>query len=313
MSTIASSSFQNATRELSRIGDLFQRHDTSVEELAPYILRCWRDLTLTWCSLTASQEAPCSNANSVKQMMEELQIEGLALPQDFSAEQLYSQIVALEESTQVFATQNSDSAISKEALTLHYRVLLQTTARLRTKLPSRYTGLRQARTVLLLLVLVVLASATAYVLWPEKPWKVAVYANTDLRGPAERLEASRGVSFDSREFTSGPSPRLYSYSATFESELHLSQATELVFRLLSDDGSRLFVDGKNILDQWKVQWAQEKEATVALEAGIHSVRLDYFQAGGEAVLSLDIYEGEGDEKKPFDRSHFHYPDKPGPQ
>src|SRR5438874_2847889 len=62
--------------------------------------------------------------------------------------------------------------------------------------------------------------------------------------------------------------------------LKTEHAGEHTFYLFSDDGSRLFIDGKLILDNGGTHPAIEKIATIDLKPGIHAIKLEYFQAGG---------------------------------
>jgi hypothetical protein len=49
------------------------------------------------------------------------------------------------------------------------------------------------------------------------------------------------------------------------------------FHVVSDDGARLWVDGRLIIDDWKVRGTQERSGSIALEAGKKvSIRLEYF-------------------------------------
>ena len=49
------------------------------------------------------------------------------------------------------------------------------------------------------------------------------------------------------------------------------------FLTLADDGIRLWVDGRLLIDNWAVQGATEKSASVALEARKrYDIRLDYY-------------------------------------
>ncbi len=58
------------------------------------------------------------------------------------------------------------------------------------------------------------------------------------------------------------------------------------FHALVDDGVRVFVDGALIIDQWRVGQARELSADYNLIDGSHSIRLEYFEAGGDAQVSL---------------------------
>ena len=48
------------------------------------------------------------------------------------------------------------------------------------------------------------------------------------------------------------------------------------FFLMSDDGSRLFIDGKNIVDHGGLHAMEEKSGTSELKAGLHDIRIEFF-------------------------------------
>jgi hypothetical protein len=56
----------------------------------------------------------------------------------------------------------------------------------------------------------------------------------------------------------------------------------------SDDGIRVFVDDKKVIDSWKPQGATPLRAEVALGAGAHKVRVEYYQATGGARLQFAL-------------------------
>ncbi|OLF19182.1 family 16 glycoside hydrolase [Actinophytocola xanthii] len=58
------------------------------------------------------------------------------------------------------------------------------------------------------------------------------------------------------------------------------------FRLTSDDGSRLYIDDQLVVDHDGLHAEEPKDGTVTLTAGYHSLRVEYFEAGGEQVLRL---------------------------
>ncbi|WP_454859483.1 family 16 glycoside hydrolase [Promicromonospora soli] len=59
------------------------------------------------------------------------------------------------------------------------------------------------------------------------------------------------------------------------------------FRLTSDDGSRLVIDDAVVIDHDGLHGAEPKEGTVALTAGHHDLRVEYFENGGDNVLRLE--------------------------
>ncbi|WP_129789312.1 family 16 glycoside hydrolase [Promicromonospora panici] len=59
------------------------------------------------------------------------------------------------------------------------------------------------------------------------------------------------------------------------------------FRLTSDDGSRLVIDDSIVIDHDGLHGAEPKEGTVALTTGVHDLRVEYFENGGDNVLRLE--------------------------
>lgn len=54
----------------------------------------------------------------------------------------------------------------------------------------------------------------------------------------------------------------------------------------SDDGSRLFIDGKQVVDNGGLHAAEEKEGEVELKAGDHEIKIEFFENGGQAVCQV---------------------------
>lgn len=57
------------------------------------------------------------------------------------------------------------------------------------------------------------------------------------------------------------------------------------FATRSDDGSRLYVDNRLVVDNWGMHGNDSQSGDVALAAGSHSLRVEYFQAGGGDALA----------------------------
>jgi hypothetical protein len=68
---------------------------------------------------------------------------------------------------------------------------------------------------------------------------------------------------------------------------NLTVATgEYTFRLRSDDGSELYIDDKLVIDNDGLHGAEDKDGTVQLTAGMHALRVNFFEAGGGQELRL---------------------------
>jgi cytochrome c len=68
--------------------------------------------------------------------------------------------------------------------------------------------------------------------------------------------------------------------------LNLKKTTNVVFRLVSDDGARLFINNEEVIDNGGNHALEPKDGEVNLKAGKHPFRLEYYQGGGGKGLSL---------------------------
>src|SRR5205807_1252852 len=60
------------------------------------------------------------------------------------------------------------------------------------------------------------------------------------------------------------------------------------FRLTGDDGVRLWVDDRLVINAWKPEAATEHVAEHYLEGGDHVLRVEYFERTGAATVSLHV-------------------------
>ena len=74
------------------------------------------------------------------------------------------------------------------------------------------------------------------------------------------------------------------YGVVFTGKLTAPKDGEYTFSLASDDGGRIAVDGKKVVEDDGVHPANVREGKVKLKAGEHDFRLEYFQQAGEAEL-----------------------------
>ncbi len=121
--------------------------------------------------------------------------------------------------------------------------------------------------------------------WREGPWRAQYFASSAFEG--EPLVLREG-DVDAAWGRKGPAPGLPDdrFSARYDTCLVTAEALEITFVLTSDDGSRLFVDGELVLDNWGVHTTRPKSADVPIAAGTHHVRVEYFDDRGPARLEL---------------------------
>ena len=109
--------------------------------------------------------------------------------------------------------------------------------------------------------------------------EVSDLPNLDTLKP-DREQVSRGLDIS-------VAGRDSNFIVSFRGYLPIAKPGNHLFRLSSDDGSVLYIDGKKIIDNDGVHANDSKQNAIRLDAGIHEIRVDYFEAGGEEVLTLD--------------------------
>jgi len=58
------------------------------------------------------------------------------------------------------------------------------------------------------------------------------------------------------------------------------------FTVSADDGVRLWLDDRLLIDQWQHPQVATYSADIALSAGYHRVRLEYYEGEGSAGVRL---------------------------
>jgi hypothetical protein len=78
-------------------------------------------------------------------------------------------------------------------------------------------------------------------------------------------------------------------------ELLVPEPGDYTFRLTSDDGSRLFLGGRLLIDHDGRHGTTAQESTpVRLEAGAHPLLVEHFDAGGSRSLRLEWWRPGSD-------------------
>lgn len=113
------------------------------------------------------------------------------------------------------------------------------------------------------------------------------FNNINLEGAPARTRTDAQIDFNTP--ITGLATEAYSVRWTSTYTPRKSGPTTFLFR--ADDGCRLFIDGKPVINHWQASAATTQSATVELRAGqAYQIRAEYFQSGGNAVAQLRIVE-----------------------
>lgn len=104
-----------------------------------------------------------------------------------------------------------------------------------------------------------------------------------------KLEPVATGTLDDGLITLAPASKIKGgFGMVFEGRLTLTEAEEYRFSLTSDDGSALAVDGETVVGNDGIHPAKTQRMKEKLEPGEHTLKVLYFDGGGQRFLSLNI-------------------------
>ena len=121
---------------------------------------------------------------------------------------------------------------------------------------------------------------------------IAVMPNFNLLMPIYTF-VTANLDVPPREYTEGfPSPKqqtiVENFAIRFRGQLAVDTPGKWMFSLYSDDGSKLFIDGKLVVDNDGIHAPRLEGGSVTLSAGRHPVEIHYFQ-GPRHTIALQWF------------------------
>ncbi|MBM3189950.1 MAG: hypothetical protein FJZ90_14655, partial [Chloroflexi bacterium] len=116
-------------------------------------------------------------------------------------------------------------------------------------------------------------------------WMGAYYANPDAAGRPVFLRDDERLDFDWGEGSPGQGIPVDNFSARWTRTLAF-EGGPYRFSASADDGVRLYVDGKLLIDQWREPAAGRHTADVTLSQGMHTIVVEYYDRAGNARLQI---------------------------
>jgi hypothetical protein len=86
------------------------------------------------------------------------------------------------------------------------------------------------------------------------------------------------------------------FALEYEGYINIDQEGEYVFYLRSNDGSILRIGNEIVVDNDGDHGVEQKQGEIELTAGLHPIRVSYFDSGGSQELQV-IYQGPGVKKQ----------------
>jgi mono/diheme cytochrome c family protein len=80
----------------------------------------------------------------------------------------------------------------------------------------------------------------------------------------------------------------HGFGLVFDADLIIPETGDYVFSLTSDDGSALIIDGETLIGNDGIHPAKTVTMKEVLQAGNHTMQVQYFDGGGQRVLALSV-------------------------
>ncbi|HOU12714.1 MAG TPA: PA14 domain-containing protein [Anaerolineae bacterium] len=118
---------------------------------------------------------------------------------------------------------------------------------------------------------------------PAEAWLGEYFGNTQLSGKpvATRMDGQIGFEWGLGSPISGLPENYFGVRWTRKVSFF---EDNYAFCAMADDGVRLYVDGVRVIDEWHASNAQSYCAEVDVTKGVHTVMVEYYEDGGNALI-----------------------------
>jgi hypothetical protein len=130
-------------------------------------------------------------------------------------------------------------------------------------------------------------------------------------GPAIYTSSLNLPPQDFKQGFPGVTKRTEWFAIDYTGKFWIADPGMYTFALLSDDGSKLYVDDQVVIDNGGVHAPLEKTGAVDLAGGLHRIRVSYFQGPKFQVALVLKIAGAGQQLRVFSTDEFKPPPDPG--
>jgi beta-glucosidase len=121
----------------------------------------------------------------------------------------------------------------------------------------------------------------------EGPLSATFYNSSDLTGQPALKRTDANINFNWRKGLPAKQVTTDHFSARWTGAIKPKTSGKYTFIIRSDDGSRVILDGKTVVDNWSDHAAHTEAATVPLEADhVYQLTVEYYNVGGEASVQF---------------------------
>jgi hypothetical protein len=130
----------------------------------------------------------------------------------------------------------------------------------------------------------------------DGPWRATYFTDRKLEDPAKvmrELDINHDWGKDAPMEALPPDK----FSVRWDTCMRIDESSSVIFQVHANDAARVYVDGEVVIDAWEKSEETRKRgygtAEVALEPGVHHLRVEYFESLGAASIKLAAsFDGE---------------------
>ncbi len=113
------------------------------------------------------------------------------------------------------------------------------------------------------------------------------YNNTELSGKAAVIRKDSKIDFNWKSGAPAAGIGSNSFSIRWQGKIKPVYSENYTFSVSSDDGVRVWIDGKLIIDHWWDQSATIRKGNITLTAGtLYDLKIEYYENRGDASIRL---------------------------
>lgn len=116
-------------------------------------------------------------------------------------------------------------------------------------------------------------------------WRGEYFANRSLSGSPALVRTDSNIDFDWGRGSPDSRIPVDNFSVRWTRSVYFDAGTYR-FRVLVDDGARLWVDDQLLIDEWRDGSVRERTGDIYLSSGYHWLRLEYYENTGDARIRL---------------------------
>jgi glucose/arabinose dehydrogenase len=120
---------------------------------------------------------------------------------------------------------------------------------------------------------------------PAAPFNAAYYNNTAFSGSPVLTRQDPKIDFNWTNTSPDPAVPMTGFAVRW-TKTQWFGAGRYRFATVTDDGVRLYIDNKRVIDHWQGQSPTEYTYDADLGEGNHAIKMEYFQGGGGAIAML---------------------------